>query len=43
MTACELFYREIQKLPIEDHEPEKAKTQIRKRIRRLITIIFRMS
>ena len=44
MTPFELFYREIWKLPIEDHELEKVKTEIkRKRIRRLITIIFGMS
>ena len=44
MTPFELFYCEIQKLLIEDHELEKVKTELkRKRIRRLITIIFGMS
>ena len=28
MTPFELFYREIRKLPIEDHELEKVKTEI---------------
>ena len=39
------FYREIRKLPIEDHELEKVKTGIKKEycIRRLITMIFGMS
>ena len=30
MTPFELFYREIRKLPIEDHELEKVKTEIKK-------------
>ena len=30
MTPFELFYREIRKLPIEDHEIEKVKTEIKK-------------
>ena len=30
MTPFELFYREIRKLPIEDHELEKLKTEIKK-------------
>ena len=30
MTPFELFYREIWKLPIEDHELEKLKTEIKK-------------
>ena len=30
MTPSELFYREIRKLPIEDHELEKLKTEIKK-------------
>ena len=30
MTPFELFYREIRKLTIEDHEPEKLKTEIKK-------------
>ena len=30
MTPFELFYREIPKLPIEDHELEKVKTEIKK-------------
>ena len=30
MTTFELFYREIRKLPIEDHELEKVKTEIKK-------------
>ena len=29
MTPYELFYREIQKLPIEDYELEKVKTEIK--------------
>ena len=44
MTPFELFYREIWKLTIEDHELEKVKTEIKKKeFRRLITIIFGMS
>ena len=30
MTPFERFYREIRKLPIEDHELEKVKTEIKK-------------
>ena len=30
MTPSELFYREIRKLPIEDHELGKVKTEIKK-------------
>ena len=30
MTPFELFYRQIRKLPIEDHELEKAKTETKK-------------
>ena len=30
MTPYELFYREIRKLPIEDHELQKVKTKIKK-------------
>ena len=30
MTSFELFYREIRKLPIEDHELEKVKTEVKK-------------
>ena len=30
MTPFELFYREIRKQPIEDHELEKVKTEIKK-------------
>ena len=47
MTPFELFYREIRKLPIDDHKIEKVKTlrqRLRRtRIRRLITIIFGIS
>ena len=32
MTPLELFYREIRKLPIEDHELEKVKTEIKKEV-----------
>ena len=32
MTPFELFYREIWKLPIEDHELEKVKTEIKKEV-----------
>ena len=32
MTPFELFYCEIQKLPIEDHELEKVKTEIKKEV-----------
>ena len=30
MTLLQRFYYEIQKLPIEDHELEKVKTEIKK-------------
>ena len=32
MTQFELFYREIRKLPTEDHELEKVKTEIKKEV-----------
>ena len=31
MTPFELFYREIRKLPIEDHKIEKVKTEIKRK------------